>query len=141
MNIDRITPSKDLQLNTKELQFFYNILLLCESNKGNPKGYDFGNKRLQKLLINKNFKINHTKQVLEKAQNNEINFTNNKNAICTSLLVHLRNAFAHGHIEKDTETNSLHFQDFFNNQCNMDGRMSFKNLHLLIETILQTKKK
>lgn len=144
MTIKAIKPNVDPCLNTEEIEFFYKILLLCESKQ--LVGYNFDKSELQEFIKNKKIipTYNKGKQkwegIVKESVHNEIQFKNNKGSICASLFVHLRNAFAHGYIEKDKKTNVLHFQNVYQGECKMDGRMSFDTLKEFIENMLKTKK-
>ena len=151
--IKKIEPSESLSLKSKELDFFYKILLLCESSK-TPKGYKLkdykiANKELQNFRKEKGIELIYNKtgekwtEMSRESKYNEIQFKRSDSRnICANLFVHLRHAFAHGYIEKDPTTNILHFQNYdpnAKNECVMDGRMTFENLSELINKMLKTK--
>ena len=147
--VKKIKPNENLQLSCEEYSFFYKLLLLCERNKRKPKGYHYDNRELQDFIKEKKMNLPHNpiskewEGISQESKPNEIQFKN-KGAVCSSLFVHLRDAFAHGYIEKDTTTNVLHFQNYdpeAKNMCVMDGRMTFDNLNELIIKMLNTKTK
>lgn len=147
VTVEKIKPDENLQLSSEELDFFYKILLLCESNGRKPKNYHYNNRELQSFIEEKMINLPHKKgkkwnDISQESQHNEIQFKDNISAVCSSLFIHLRHAFAHGYIEKDTTTNVLHFQNYDKkNKCVMDGRMTFDNLRELITKMLNTKTK
>lgn len=152
--IKKISPNENLYLDSNELYFFYRILLLCESSKTSKgyklKDYKIENKELRNFRKEKKIELIYNKtgkkweEISQESKHNEIQFKRiDSRNICANLFVHLRNAFAHGYIEKDKVTNSLHFQNYdpkAKNVCVMDGRMTFKNLSELINKMLKTKK-
>lgn len=144
MKIKQIKTDANPCLNTGEIEFFYKLLLRCESKQ--LMGYNYNDKKLQGFIKNKNIVLTYNKKrekwkgIAKDSAINEIQFINNKSSICASLFVHLRNAFAHGYIEKDKKTGVLHFQNVYQGECKMDGKMTFDTLKELIENMLKTKK-
>ena len=144
MKIKQIKTNVDPCLDTGEIEFFYKLLLRCESKQ--LTGYNYNDKKLQGFIKNENIILTYNKQkekwggITRESAQNEIQFINNKSSICASLFVHLRNAFAHGYIEKYKKTNVLHFQNVYQGECKMDGKMTFDTLKELIENMLKTKK-
>ena len=145
--IKKIKPNENLQLSCDEYSFFYKLLLLCESSHRHPKGYHYDNHELRDFIKEKNMNLPHNPKgkewdgISQESEPNEIQFKNN-GSVCSSLFVHLRDAFAHGYIEKDTTTHVLHFQNYApqkKNICVMDGRMTFENLSELIIKMLKTR--
>lgn len=145
MKIKKIKPDVKLCLSFSELDFFYKLLLLCEGNK-KLNGYNYKNPELQNFIEYKDITITYKKAkkwtgISQKSITNEIQFKHTRNSVCASLFFHLRNAFAHGYIEKDSATNTLHFQNFHFGECVMDGKMTYENLSELINKMYLTKQK
>ena len=144
MKIKQIKTNVNPCLNSGEIEFFYKLLLRCESKQ--LTGYNYCDKKLQGFIKNKNIVLIYNKErekwkeIARESAQNEIQFRNNKKSISASLFVHLRNAFAHGYIEKDKNTNVLHFQNVYQGEYKMDGKMTFDTLKELIENVLKTKK-
>lgn len=142
--MEEIKPDKSLELDAKELKFFYKNLQLCECRES-LTGYNFNSKELKDFIESKGIKIVYNKEqgkaISKSSEDNEIQLLcYGKLGVCPSLFKHLRNAFAHCYIEKDMNTGILHFQNRYRGAIRMDGKMKFNVLKALVEKMLQTKK-
>lgn len=142
-DIKRIKPDINLNLTEDETMFLFRNLLRYEGGMENFKGCNFSNKKLQDFIKDKGIDLPHnTKKkklnISEYSKLNQIQFISHGN-VCYNLSKRLRDAFAHGLIEKDEKTGVIHFQDYNCGKFTADGHIEFSLLKELFEEILRTK--
>lgn len=131
------------KLSDKEKLFWADLLLYYEQEVNpNPKGFNIRNKELSEFIKTNSIELNTTNKeeltgLKEETRKNVFRFTCSGNA-CANFLRHLRNAFAHGRIEKD-EKGDYKLSDKNGTSLTMIGYIKPKLLVELVEKMKSTR--
>lgn len=134
------------RLDKNDIEFFYDILYMCE-NDNELKGFSFNDRNLKCDILRKvSIKQATTINDNYKPNNNTIVFTQSykkgrRMSQPASLLIRLRNAFAHTLIESDG--NHYEFKDISSrNGCHltMVGKVEKDLLKQLVNDLLENRK-
>ena len=133
-------------LSNPEKLFWVNLLIYVEQEvKHNPRGFNIKNKSLTQFCRENGIAIEPKEG---SKQLPALNPGKDKNTIrfkyhgstCAALLIHLRNAFAHFNLNKDTKGN-YELCDKYNGSLTMTGHIKPKLLFQLVEKIKDTRQK
>lgn len=127
-------------LSEKEIFQLYDLLYLYESKiKDDPKGYNWKTKEINQFKKENHIVFDMKSEVISYSKDNTILFSSNKSH-CISFIRHIRNAFAHGLISKESN-NILLIQDRYRGKLTMYGRIESRLLFQFIELIKKQKQK
>lgn len=128
-------------LKDEKLDFFYNILTLCESPKKPKVVNNFNSAEIRQLKNKKDRKghpILRFSDISDKSslQLSEIRFRDVKRNKGLSILWHLRHAFAHNRINLSEDGEVLHIENKYREVVKFKAMIAYDVLKELIETLL-----
>jgi hypothetical protein len=149
------TRQPNISLTESQLNFFYGILVFCESGAFSQVKININNRLIKshqydekknpqgiKLLYPTKGKSSNIKEMLTQMQSNHNNiivFANQKRNVCKSLLCHIRNAFAHNRIIRENN-DILFLTDEHSGTLSMKGLVKFKVFKELVNEIINVGK-
>ena len=146
--VDKRSPQIVLQ--PKQIALFYKILCYCESNAINTTYFRLDQNPIKKELQTKRRKDSVLIKSNKKGQSINFNLPYKKNEFRykltknkgegKSLLIHIRNAFAHNRISVVKNKNKscvLEFIDMTRNQITMMGNIEFSLLNRIIVAVFK----
>ena len=119
--------------------YMYSLLLYVEDMKRskNTTGFNVKNKLVNAFLESHGIKLICEKESNPHNDKNTIRFRSH-NSQCWDMLIHIRNAFAHGTLTKDK--NSYLLIDSYKGKYTMYGHLNSSLMIELIDTIVKNRK-
>ncbi len=134
--------NKETMKNNRDIQFFYNIVGLCETDK-KLLGFGFNREKIkpfrEKIDINLVTKIAEDKEIKLNQIFFKISYRNSRLSEPASLLVRIRNAFAHCQIIYNDKDKSYTMRDYNSKTPTMAARVKRKLLIDFISAILSSR--
>lgn len=128
-------------LKGKMLEFFYEIMVLCECDIKPYIANNFNSPIIKDYLLSKDRKNNPILVISSNIYDDrplrisELRFKKGNN-IGISLLYNLRNAFAHNRITIEKDTEILVIENYYGKRLMMRGRIKYKVLKEFIDLLL-----
>ena len=124
-------------LSNKEISYFYEVLLKYEKLiSKQPQGFKY--KDIKKFLKQHLIHLDYKNPIVKHSEKNKIIFTYHT-SICACFIRHIRNAFAHGMIQKEKNFYIIIDYDKKQKKYTMYGKINKELLPKLIEAMEKTK--